>query len=120
MKADPVRSDWKALHEWNELSAAKLTLPTLLVRPLITSPVMPRASIFIAASRMMPVPAWCGTTKRMSAGEVRVSARAWAIAAAMARGAASATPMPFKEKTSRRGAYSLPPPFCGTRTFSRR
>lgn len=31
LKADPVRSDWKALHEWNALSPAALTVPTLLL-----------------------------------------------------------------------------------------
>ena len=31
LKADPVRSDWRALHEWNALSAPALTVPTLLL-----------------------------------------------------------------------------------------
>lgn len=31
LKADPVRSDWRALQEWNALSPAALTVPTLLL-----------------------------------------------------------------------------------------
>ncbi len=31
LAADPVRSDWRALHEWNDLAAERLTLPTLLL-----------------------------------------------------------------------------------------
>jgi pimeloyl-ACP methyl ester carboxylesterase len=31
LKADPVRSDWRALHEWNALSSADLRVPTLLL-----------------------------------------------------------------------------------------
>jgi pimeloyl-ACP methyl ester carboxylesterase len=31
LKADPVRTDWKHLDEWNSLSASQLTVPTLLL-----------------------------------------------------------------------------------------
>ncbi|MES3032593.1 MAG: alpha/beta fold hydrolase [Gemmatimonadota bacterium] len=31
LAADPVRSDWRALHEWNQLSPERLTVPTLLL-----------------------------------------------------------------------------------------
>ena len=31
LKADPVRADWKALQEWNQLSAPALTVPVLLL-----------------------------------------------------------------------------------------
>lgn len=31
LKADPVRTDWTALDEWNELDPAKVTVPTLLM-----------------------------------------------------------------------------------------
>jgi pimeloyl-ACP methyl ester carboxylesterase len=31
LKADPVRADWRALHEWNAISAAELKVPTLLI-----------------------------------------------------------------------------------------
>ncbi len=48
LQADPVRSDWKALHEWNELSAAKLTLPTLLLHGELDpyAPVANQATVF--------------------------------------------------------------------------
>ena len=48
LKADPVRSDWKALHEWNELSAAKLTLPTLLLHGELDpyAPMASQATVF--------------------------------------------------------------------------
>jgi pimeloyl-ACP methyl ester carboxylesterase len=31
LQADPVRSDWTRQHEWNQLDAAKVTVPTLLI-----------------------------------------------------------------------------------------
>ncbi|MBC7840909.1 MAG: alpha/beta fold hydrolase [Gemmatimonadaceae bacterium] len=48
LKADPVRSDWKALHEWNELSAAKLTVPTLLLHGELDpyAPIANQATVF--------------------------------------------------------------------------
>lgn len=32
LRADPVRSDWKNAHEWNQLDASKVTLPVLLLQ----------------------------------------------------------------------------------------
>ena len=32
LAADPIRTDWKDLHEWNELDAALVTVPTLLLQ----------------------------------------------------------------------------------------
>ena len=32
LEADPVRVDWRRLHEWNELDPAKVTVPTLLIQ----------------------------------------------------------------------------------------
>jgi pimeloyl-ACP methyl ester carboxylesterase len=31
LQADPVRSDWTRQHEWSQLDAAKVTVPTLLI-----------------------------------------------------------------------------------------
>jgi pimeloyl-ACP methyl ester carboxylesterase len=48
LKADPVRSDWTALHEWNALSPAKLTVPTLLLHGVLDpfAPVPAQAKVF--------------------------------------------------------------------------
>jgi pimeloyl-ACP methyl ester carboxylesterase len=35
LRADPVRVDWRALHEWNELSPSKVTIPTLLLHGIL-------------------------------------------------------------------------------------
>ena len=32
LAADPVRTDWKDLHQWNELDASLITVPTLLLQ----------------------------------------------------------------------------------------
>ncbi len=32
LEADPVRVDWRRLHEWSELDAASVTVPTLLIQ----------------------------------------------------------------------------------------
>lgn len=32
LAADPVRVDWRRLHEWSELDASELTVPTLLIQ----------------------------------------------------------------------------------------
>ncbi len=48
LKADPVRSDWKALHEWNAVSPAALTVPTLLMHGEMDpfAPVPAQAAVF--------------------------------------------------------------------------
>jgi pimeloyl-ACP methyl ester carboxylesterase len=35
LRADPIRADWRSLHEWNELSAPKLITPTLLLHGML-------------------------------------------------------------------------------------
>jgi pimeloyl-ACP methyl ester carboxylesterase len=48
LKADPVRSDWKALHQWNAVSPAALTVPTLLMHGELDpfAPVPAQAAVF--------------------------------------------------------------------------
>ncbi len=67
----------------------------------------------------MVVPAWCGTTNCTSSGRRPVVCSIDEKASDIARGAASAIPMPSREKTNRRAARFRPPSLVGARTFCR-
>jgi pimeloyl-ACP methyl ester carboxylesterase len=48
LRADPVRADWRALHEWNALSPSLVTVPTLLLHGILDpfAPVPAQGSTF--------------------------------------------------------------------------
>jgi pimeloyl-ACP methyl ester carboxylesterase len=48
LRADPVRVDWRALHEWNALSPNRVTIPTLLLHGILDpyAPVAAQGSTF--------------------------------------------------------------------------
>jgi len=49
LAADPVRTDWKGLHQWNELDASLITVPTLLLQG-VHDPIAPtnrQATLFV-------------------------------------------------------------------------
>ena len=54
----------RSFHIWRNANGIELelTLPTWLVKPLITSPRIPSCSSFMFVNRTIDVPAWCGST----------------------------------------------------------